>query len=84
MIKPERDDLLMPYSNLGYSSEHFILKCLQYQPEAAHANYVEHLTRALRKARPCIFQPENFTGWGSKGVNTCVCIAQNEVLGTTG
>ena len=87
MIKPERDDLSMPYSNLRYSSEHFLLGYLQCQPEAAHANYVDNLTRALRKARPCIFQPGNyfFTGWGSKGVNnTCVCTAQDEVPGTTG
>ena len=23
------------------------------------------------EARPCIFQPGNFTGWGSEGVKVC-------------
>ena len=26
-------------------------------------------------ARPCIFQPGNFTGWGSEGVNPTVLFA---------
>ena len=34
MLKPECDDLLMPPSVLGYSSKHFQLRCLQFQPDA--------------------------------------------------
>ena len=52
-VKPERDDLLMPSSIWGHSSEHFVLRCLQFQPEAAHTNYVENLTRALLCQQTC-------------------------------
>ena len=53
MLKPEVDDLLMPSSILGYSSEHFQLKCLQFHPDAAGTNYVEILTRALLCQQTC-------------------------------
>ena len=53
MLKPEEDDLLMPSSILGYSSEHFQLRCLQFHPDAAHTNYVEILTRALLCQQTC-------------------------------
>ena len=53
MLKPERDDLLVPSSIWGYSSEHFLLRCLQFQPEAAHTNSVENLTRALLFQQTC-------------------------------
>ena len=53
MLKPEEDDLLMPSSILGYSSEHFQLRCLQFQPDAAHTNYVEMLARALLCHQTC-------------------------------
>ena len=32
------------------------------------------------QARPCIFQPGNFTGWGSEGVNVLSC--RLDMLGT--
>ena len=53
MLKPEEDDLLMPSSILGYSSEHLQLRCLQFHPDAAHTNYVEILTRALLCQQTC-------------------------------
>ena len=53
MMKPEGDDLLMPSSILTYSSEHFQFRCLQFQPDAAHTNYVEMLARALLCHQTC-------------------------------
>ena len=32
--------------------------------------------------RPCIFQPRNFTGWGSEGVNGCHRRSQPEAGGS--
>ena len=35
MLKPERDELLMPSLLSGYSSEHFLLRCLQFDQNIA-------------------------------------------------
>ena len=33
------------------------------------------------QACPCVFQPRNFTGWGSEGVNSTVCWSGTSALG---
>ena len=45
MLKSERDDLFMPSSVFGYSSEHFLLRCLQFDQNIAM------LTNMLKKEK---------------------------------
>ena len=65
MLKPERDDFfkfLMPSSILGYSSKHFLLRCLQLQPEAAH-KLCGKFDQSIAVPTNMLKQFQNSCGW---------------------